>query len=70
MDTSESRNTRHPKLVEKVDRLGLDHDWVTAEVKNYNLQEIIAKGSFGVVVKAKCGITGAQVAIKRLEGCS
>ena len=62
--TEESPNAKHSNL----DQLGLSADWEAAEQRSFRLVEVIARGGFGVVVKAVCSITGLTVAIKQLSG--
>ena len=48
-------------------QLGLDVAWNEPEKHDYELVRLIAKGTFGVVVEARCLRTGTNVAIKRIH---
>lgn len=71
MNTGFAENThdeeRAAEATERVKRMGLDPSWIEAEKRNYVLEEVLEEGAHGVVVRARCLITGADVAIKRLH---
>ena len=48
-------------------KLGLGHVWQSALDRNYKIVKVIGSGSYGVVIKAKSGITKREVAIKHMK---
>lgn len=68
VDTGAStpENSTYKPFKSAVSALGLDPVWKEAELRQYKLVRVIAKGGYGVVVEAMHMPTGREVAIKHM----